>query len=69
MINMDLSLIPKNSLIEFIKLIKSLLLENYNKDNCLWKTNYRTITSVRNGVTINIDSWDNRISISIIGKE
>lgn len=64
---MDLSLIPKNSLIESIKLIKSLLLENY-KDG-LWKTNYRTITSVRNGITINVDSWNNRISISIIGKE
>ncbi len=66
---MDLSLIPKNSLIESIKFIKSLLLENYDKDNGLWKTNYRTITSVRNGITINIDSWNNRISISIIGKE
>ena len=66
---MDLSLIPKNSLIESIELIKSLLLENYRKDNGLWKTNYRTITSVRNGITINLDSWNNRISISIIGKE
>ena len=65
---MNLSIIPKNSLIKTINFIKSILLENY-ENNGLWKTRYRTITSVRDGITVNIDSWNNRIIVSIIGKD
>ena len=66
--NINLSVISKNSLMKTINFIKTILLENY-ENNGLWKTKYRTITSVRDGITVNIDSWNNRISISIIGKD